>query len=583
MILLSARAGDEAEIEGLEAGADAYLIKPFHARELKARVRTVLAKEEARREQESHFRMIADNAPTILWTTGADGTCTYLSAQWYEFTGGTPQQDLGLGWLNRVHPLDFDAAKAIFLNANRAHEPFRIEYRLRARNGEYTWAIDAGVPRFDEVGSFLGYVGCVFDIGERRRMEAILGAQKRALELSVGSAPLQQILEVFVQAVESQSGSHALASILLVDESGEKLTIGAAPSLAEPLRAAIEGLPIGAESGICGTAAYRRQLVMVADVETEPLCRGYRDLALAHNIRACLAVPVFSSDGTLLATIALYYPQTISAPPAGDMQMVEILGSTAALIIDKSIDTRLRRQAEQKLRTSEAALREADKRKDEFLATLAHELRNPLAPISNALQIMRLSTEASVLGDMRELINRQLTQMVRLVDDLMDVSRITRGKVELRRERISLPGVIHNVVEVVQPLVAERRQTLQVSLPDCPLWLWADFTRLSQVFTNIVNNACKYTPPGGRIEITAEAGDGNVVVTVQDNGIGIPADKLPFIFEMFSRWRTLWVAPRVASVSASRSPNNWSRCTAGEWTPSAKVWIKAAGFRCSFH
>jgi len=539
VILLSARAGDEAEIEGLEAGADAYLIKPFHARELKARVRTVLAKEEARREQENHFRMIADNAPTILWTTAADGTCTYLSAQWYEYTGGTPEEDLGLGWLAKVHPQDLDATKAIFLGANRGHEPFRIEYRLRARNGEYSWAIDAGVPRFDEAGAFLGYVGCVFDIGERRRMEAVLSAQKRALELSVASAPLQQILEVFVHAVETQSGSQALASILLVDEAGAALTLGAAQSLPEPLRTAIDGLPIGPESAVCGTAAYRRQLVIATDVESEPLCRDYRDLALAHGIRACWSAPVFSADGSLLATFALYYPQPISTPPAGDRQMVEILGSTAALIIDKTIDTRLRREAEHKLRTSEAALREADKRKDEFLATLAHELRNPLAPISNALQIMRLSSDATALSDMRELINRQLTQMVRLVDDLMDVSRITRGKVELRRERVSLPSVIHNVVEVVQPLVVERRQTLQVALPDGPIWLWADFTRLSQVFTNIVNNACKYTQPGGRIDIAAEIADGDgdmtVIVTVQDNGMGIPPDKLPFIFEMFSQ------------------------------------------------
>lgn len=535
VILLSARAGDEAEIEGLDAGADAYLIKPFQARELKARVRSLLAKDEARREQESHFRMVADKAPIILWTTDADGACTYLSQQWYEFTGGTRAQDLGYEWIERIHPLDQDIARATFIKAIRERAPFRLEYRLRGRDGHYSWMIDAGTPRFDEAGRFVGQVGCVFDIAERRRMEAILDAQKNALELSVGGAPLRQILEVFVQAVETQSSAGVRASILLVDESGKRLVCGAAPNLPQALRDTFEGLTIGPDSALCGTVARLREPLVVRDVLTDPRCAPYREIATAHTIHACWSTPVFSTEGALLAVIALYYPHTLNEVPVGDAQMVEILGSTAALIIDKTIDTRLRREAEQKLRASEAALREADKRKDEFLATLAHELRNPLAPISNALQIMRLSPDAAAFNDMRDLINRQLAQMVRLVDDLMDVSRITRGKVELRRERISLVSVIQNTVEVVRPLVDERGQTLRVHLPDQPIWLNADFTRLSQVFINIVNNACKYTQAGGAIDVTATLEDGEVTVVVEDNGMGIPADKLPLIFEMFSQ------------------------------------------------
>jgi PAS domain S-box-containing protein len=308
VILLSARAGDEAEIEGLDAGADAYLIKPFQARELKARVRSLLAKDEARREQENHFRMVADKAPIILWTTDAEGACTYLSQHWYDFTGGTRTQDLGFDWMERIHPLDQDTTKATFIKSIREQAPFRLEYRLRGRSGHYSWMIDAGTPRFDEAGRFVGHVGCVFDIAERRQMEAILDAQKRSLELSVGGAPLRQILEVFVQGVEMQSSAGARASILLVDESGERLTCGGAPSLPQALHDAFEGLVTGPDSAICGTVARLRKPLLVGDVQTDPRCAPYREIASAHAIRSCWSTPVFSTEGVLLAVITLYYP-----------------------------------------------------------------------------------------------------------------------------------------------------------------------------------------------------------------------------------------------------------------------------------
>lgn len=533
IILLSARAGEEARIEGLEAGADDYLVKPFSARELKARVQGILMKEEERYEQEQHFHMIADSSPAILWTTNAEGECTYLSRQWYELTGGAAPQDLGFEWFKKIHANDFEVEE--FLIATAERRPFRSEFRLRQKNGEYIWVISAGSPRYDNQNRFIGFVGCVFDITDRRRMEIVMDGQRRALEMSVAGVPLTEILDVFAKTVELQSSSDVYASILLLDETGERLWHGAAPSLPESYNRSVNGIFVRPDAGSCGTAVYRRENVMVGDIERDPLWRDFKDLALSHNLRACWSMPIFSTEGKPLATFALYYANTMTSPSPGDRLAVEVLGGTAALIIDKNIDMRLRREAEQKLRESEAALREADKRKDEFLATLAHELRNPLAPISNALKIMDMSHNPSAVNEMRELINRQLVQMVRLVDDLMDVSRITCGKVELRKERLSLSRVLQNTIEVVQSMVVERQQTLRLHFPEDEIWLDADFTRLSQIFTNILNNASKYTPVGGLIEVTVETNGAEVVVSVQDNGMGIPPDKLPFIFEMFSQ------------------------------------------------
>ena len=185
---------------------------------------------------------------------------------------------------------------------------------------------------------------------------------------------------------------------------------------------------------------------------------------------------------------------------------------------------------------AEEALREADRRKTEFLATLAHELRNPLAPIRNSLEIMKLAeNEPEALRQGRETIERQLGSMVRLVDDLLDVSRITRDALELRRTRVELDSVVHHALETCRDQARRQSQKVEVALPEPPVYLDADPVRLAQVFSNLLNNACKYTPPGGRILVTGERRDGNVVVTVKDSGVGIPPDKLESIFEMFAQ------------------------------------------------
>jgi signal transduction histidine kinase len=188
--------------------------------------------------------------------------------------------------------------------------------------------------------------------------------------------------------------------------------------------------------------------------------------------------------------------------------------------------------------------READRRKDEFLATLAHELRNPLAPIRNAVQIMRLAaSNQEVTEQARQTIERQLAQLVRLVDDLLDLSRITRNKIDLRKERVVLASIIQSAVEISLPLIEASAHELKVALPPQTVWLNADLTRMAQVVANLLNNAAKYTPERGRIWLTAELTSRErerpeAVIRVRDSGIGIPPDMLPHIFEMFAQVET---------------------------------------------
>ncbi|WP_414830454.1 ATP-binding protein [Alteromonas sp. H39] len=182
------------------------------------------------------------------------------------------------------------------------------------------------------------------------------------------------------------------------------------------------------------------------------------------------------------------------------------------------------------------ALQEADKRKDEFLATLAHELRNPLAPIRNAVEIL----QSGLFSEERKqesfiLVERQVTQMVRLVDDLMDVSRITRGKIRLSQSPLDICDAIRDAIESVQPMIDENNHILTVRYPGNDAWVDGDFVRLAQVFTNIINNAAKYTPRGGQIEIKVHTTTSSVTVDITDSGVGIPKDKINDIFDMFSQ------------------------------------------------
>ena len=182
------------------------------------------------------------------------------------------------------------------------------------------------------------------------------------------------------------------------------------------------------------------------------------------------------------------------------------------------------------------ALRAADRRKDEFLATLAHELRNPLAPMRTALEIMRTpQAPAAAREHAQSVLERQLRQMTRLIDDLLDLSRISHGKLELRREPVTLHAVVENALELTHAAIDGLGHTLEVELPQEPVELHADPTRLAQVFSNLLHNAAKYTESGGRIRFCAETGGGEVRVRVQDNGIGIAPENLQRVFEMFTQ------------------------------------------------
>ena len=424
-------------------------------------------------DEEQCLRTVADTMPVVLWITAPDGHCTFLSHGWYEFTGQPEDAGLGFGWLEVVHPDDRARIEAIYRGAQERRQPFTLDYRLRRADGQYRWALDEGRPRHGDDGTFVGYAGAVVDIDARKHAEERLDLVLNAAEIGLWYCDLPLDRLSWNDYVRRHYG------------------------IAERRDVTIEDF-------------WKR-------IHPDDRARTARaiDQAIEHRAPYDIEHRTIGEDG-----VERWVRSVGRASFDGD---------TPRRFDGVSIDVTHRvRYAE--------ALEASDRRKDEFLATLAHELRNPLAPLRNGLQIIRLSrNDPAAIERAGQMMERQLTHMVRLIDDLMDVSRIRQGKFELRCERTGLAGIVLNAIEASRPLIDAKRHELHVELPRDDVQVEADPVRIAQVVSNLLGNAAKYTDPHGRIELRVEAQVGYVIVRVRDNGVGIRHDMLPRVFEPFTQ------------------------------------------------
>ena len=367
------------------------------------------------------------------------------------------------------------------------------------------------------------------DVTARKQAErdgaAQLVAMSRLQELStrlVQSGDFQPLLREILAAAIDLTGT-TKGNIQTYDAESNTLRLyvyqGFGSEFVEYFRT--RGAPYG-----CELAAESRRRVVVSDLHNDQDWRGTPELEvlLADGIRAFQSTPLISRDGRLLGILNTHFtrPRQLSDR---EVRHLDLLARMAADFIERS--------------ESEEARQRADRMKDEFLAMLAHELRNPLAPIQNAVHVLRHS---AVSGDTirftTDMMHRQVGQLVRLVDDLVDVNRITRGKIELVRETVDLVSVITQAAEAVRPLVQEKRQVLDLRLPDQPTWVHADPARLAQVVGNILSNASKFTAGGGRIQVKVASEGPHHVIRIRDDGIGITSEQLPRIFDLFMQGDT---------------------------------------------
>jgi PAS domain S-box-containing protein len=491
--------------------------------------------EQALQQSEERFRGFANAAPAMLWVTEPDGSCSFLSQGWYEFTGQGEDEGLGLGWLNAAHPDDREAAGKEFLSANERNEAFSIEYRLRRADGVYRWIIDAGRPRFSPSGQFLGYAGNLLDITERKQSEeqmaALLATEKRRATLlaQVANASrsinvmlsMESIARTLTEEARFMLEAHQAVTSLTVSENcAQGIT---AVSLSDKYAAyrAYSEKPDGSGiyNEVCRT--NRPMRMTQQELEAHPAWRGFGKHANDHPpMRGWLAVPLIGHGGKNLGLVQLSDKAEGEFTEEDEAILVQLAAIASVGIENASLYEQVREQ---------------DQRKDEFLATLAHELRNPLAPIRTGLAVLKLASSIDATARTREIMERQVEHMVRLIDDLLDVSRITRGKVQLKKELVDVRAVLDAALELSRPLIEESRHELFVSTPKETLLLDADPVRMAQVVNNLLTNAAKYTPEGGRVELSAERDGSEVIIRVQDNGVGIMPESLTKVFELFNQ------------------------------------------------
>ena len=493
VILVSARAGEESRVEGLAAGADDYLVKPFSARELLARVGALLQitrlrreADEATRVSEAQFRALVSASSDVVYRMSADWT-ELRSLQGREFVADTSEPSRS--WLEKyLHASDQQRVTETIREAIRTKSIFELEHRVMRIDGTLGWTFSRAIPLMDKDGKVVEWFGMASDVTARKEAEEAL----------------RQSEEKFRTLFESMDQGFCVIEMIFD-----------------------EARPVD----------YRF-------LQVNPAFEKHTGLRDAEGKRMREFAPdhddhwfdIYGKVATSGEPIRFVREAKSLEGRWFDVYAFRLGDATSRRIALLFNDITPRKEAEQEREGLLGRLREQDVRKDEFLATLAHELRNPLAPLANGLKLIKLGRgNAQTVEAARTLMERQLGHMVRLVDDLLDVSRISLGKVELKKERVELAAVVQSALETSGPLIEQMDHDLSVAVPQEPIYVDGDMTRLSQVLSNLLNNSAKYTARGGRIRLSVEREGREAVITVEDSGVGIPGPMLPKVFEMFTQ------------------------------------------------
>jgi signal transduction histidine kinase/ActR/RegA family two-component response regulator len=459
-------------------------------------------REQAQRAAEARLRAVIEQLPVGVGVMDHDGCWTISNASIRRLVPSLiPSRDSERRGRWRafapdgqpLEPSQWPGARA--LRGETVDLPIAFVYTND--EGHEIATLASAAPLRDEDGKIIGAISVIQDVRElkaiereRERLRAEVEARAQELQTIFDIAPVQ----IWFGDAECKT---LHGNRRAYEEHGLKMGVNAS------FTAAVRELPDGLLLEVNGRPLKPEEMPMQVAARTgKPVHHFEHDVVHPDGTRQTLwanVAPLFRADGTLRGVVGVYTDITA-------------------------------------LKHAERALAEADRRKDQFLATLAHELRGPLAPLRNGLELMKLAgSDVGAVKQARTMMERQLAQMVRLIDDLLDVSRISQGKLGLRKRRVDVVQILEHAVETSRPLIESRGHQLILELPPGPVIVDADAPRLAQVFSNLLNNAGKYSDPGGKICLSVKRVAESIAVTVKDNGFGIPPDMLQSVFEMFTQ------------------------------------------------
>jgi len=484
-------------------------------------VSAVVMREESLLSSEERFSRFMEQLPGLAWIKDDKGRYLYVNEAAERVFGVSRERLIG-----RTDDDLFSADTAAQFRKNdhealHSGQGVQVVETLKHDDGVVHHSIVSKFPiaRPTEASSMVG--GIAIDITDRKRAEETVTALLRISKQLNSTLSIDGLLDILVLEATALVGAEAGASGLLTPQ-GMACTKYFQQGQVLPLQYCwppMHGLP--------GWLIVHKTPYLTNDAATDK--QIVQELCQQFGVRKAISTPIVTAQGEVIGFFEIHNKCDGSDFTLSDQELLLAVSRAAAVAVQNALAYRSLQEAEQRLKL-------ADRRKDEFLAVLAHELRNPLAPIRNALEIFkRADGDRALFGNALSAMDRQVTHMVRLVDDLLDLSRISHDKLELRKQRVELTAIISQAIETSRPLADREQQTITLLQSDDRIELEADSIRLAQVFSNLLNNACKFSNPGSEIMVSAVRDDADAVIMVQDDGLGISPENLEQVFEMFTQ------------------------------------------------
>jgi PAS domain S-box-containing protein len=476
---------------------------------------------------ERRYRSLVEavSVAQAVWVANPNGEYEEDSPSWRDLTGQTYEEFRGLGFLNAIHPDDRERVREAWQSAIEKRSRYDIEYRLRMKNGEYRWVAARGVPVRAEDGSVIEWMGTSTDIHDHRTREGATRFLLKAEELFAQTLDERTIFRNLTQLVVPRLADWC--AVDLIDEKGvvDRIAIEHAdPSKREMVQEVIRRYPpkLNVSIGLLETVRSGKGELFtdVSDEVLQTLARNdeHRQWLVSLGMESYMIAPLVVR-GSVIGAISFGVAGADRKFGRSDLALVEDMAHRVAVSLDNA---RLYAEAQG-----------ANRAKDLFLAMLSHEMKTPLTAILGWARILKMDNPPDEFREAIDAIEQSGLVQQRLIEDLLDVSRVIAGKLHIEPEIIDLREVVRQAVETVQPQAKDKSIAIWTQLPDEQMPVNGDATRLQQVFWNLLTNALKFTPDGGLIEVVAVREEHDCVVSLRDTGRGIKPEVLPYLFDTF--------------------------------------------------